>query len=410
MDLITALPRTPRGNDSILVFVDRLTKMTHFAPCKHTITAQGCANLMLQHVHRLHGTPKTLITDRGTQFMSEFWTHFCMAHEISHTPSTAYHPQTDGQTERMNRLLEETLRHYVGSVPSSWEQLLPCAEFAINDSVNVSTGQTPFYLNYGRHPRHPTGAESVTRPAPLTVSFSQLIADAVRDARASLRAAQDRMKATADKRRREVTFSVGDKVLLSARNLNLRTAGSRKLRAKYPPLFTITALIGKAAVKLNIPETLPIHPVFHVSLVKPYHEGLHTVPLPDAWDGASPLLQAEAILSHRHVRVHPDVPEQLQFKVKWAGLPTKPTWTSAEDLNGCTDLIDTYWSQHSHTPGTIVPQPVPTLRRSARVAHRLAANQCACITLVTLPDSGQLQVRCSLACIEDDAFWGRGDC
>ena len=388
MDLVTALTPSHRGNDAILVFVCRLSKMVHFAPCKHTVTAQGCADLFMQHVFRLHGVPDTLVSDRDPRWLNDFWTHLCTAWEVRQTPSTSYHPQTDGQTERMIRLCEETLRHYVGHKPSAWEKLLPCVEFAINDSKSGSTGQTPFMVNYGEHPRGPTeaGAQRPVGTCPAAVSYTHAINEVVRDARAALEAAQARQKAASDKHRRDVAFAVGDQVLLSAKNLRL--PGPSKMRPRWVGPYRIEALVGKVAAKLTLPESLGIHPVFHFSLLKPYRSDGTRVPvtLPIVWDGQSPLWRVQRIVGHRKDPASSGV----LYIVQWEGFPPEcSTEVRAADLTGCDALVEHYWAQHRLDAQA--PPPVPVLRRSPRLASR--PNTAACIVLVQLP-SGAMQARC----------------
>ena len=173
MDMIVGLPTTRQGNNAILVFVDRLTKMCHLVPCKHTLTAPQCADLLVKHVFRLHGLPDGFISDRGTVFNNAFWKHMCTVLHITHKLSSAFHCQTDGQTERMNRLLQETIRHYIGSTHKQWEDHLACCEFAINDSRSETTERTPFQLNYGDHPRNPELGWAPPSRLPVAVSFTR---------------------------------------------------------------------------------------------------------------------------------------------------------------------------------------------------------------------------------------------
>ena len=149
MDFITQLPVTPVGYDAIAVFVCRLTKMAHFVPCYTTITALELAFLFLREVVKLHGVPKEFISDRDSKFTSHFWKAVCEKLGTKQGLSTSFHPQTDGQTERTNRVLE--LRHYVNPSHTYWHEHLPVAEFAYNNSHHESIKNTPFFLNYGRH-------------------------------------------------------------------------------------------------------------------------------------------------------------------------------------------------------------------------------------------------------------------
>jgi transposase InsO family protein len=154
MDFIVELP-TCQGLNAILVFVDVLTKMAHFAACKTTCNAEQAAELFNQHVFRLHGLPRVMLHDRGTQFTSQFWTHYYGLCGVAQANSSAYHPQTDGQTERVNRVLEDYLRHYISPFQDNWVSMLTFAEFAYNNAVHESTGSTPFRLNYGYDPVAP---------------------------------------------------------------------------------------------------------------------------------------------------------------------------------------------------------------------------------------------------------------
>lgn len=154
-DRITHLPKTKAGYTAIWVVVDRLTKMTHFAPCHDESNVEEIADLLVKHVFRPHGMPKVVITDRGSEFCNKFCDAVCRAVGTIHSKSTAYHPPTNGQSERMNRVLEDMLRHYVNPRQDDWDTMLPILEFAVNNSWQESVQNTPFYLNTGRHPRTP---------------------------------------------------------------------------------------------------------------------------------------------------------------------------------------------------------------------------------------------------------------
>ena len=134
MDFITQLPRTQSGYDAIYVVVDRCTKMCHFIPTRTTIDAEGTAQLFLDNIFRLHGLPDSIVSDRDPRFTGHFMTALCQKMGIHQKLSTAFHPQTDGQTEKMNRTLEEMLRHFVGPDQDDWEKYLSQCEFAVNNS------------------------------------------------------------------------------------------------------------------------------------------------------------------------------------------------------------------------------------------------------------------------------------
>ena len=133
-DLITALPRTPGGFDAILVWECRLSKMVHLCPSRTDVGAQGWADSFVKEVVRLHGLPQTIVSDRDPRFTSHFWTEVCALLDIKRAMSTAFHPQSDGQTERTNRTLEDMLRSYISPTHTDWDQHLSAVEFAINNS------------------------------------------------------------------------------------------------------------------------------------------------------------------------------------------------------------------------------------------------------------------------------------
>ncbi|KAF1334481.1 Pol protein, partial [Globisporangium splendens] len=154
MDFIFGLPRDKHRRNGVLVFVDRFSKMVHLTPVSDKISAEMTAKVFVDVVFRLHGLPSEIVSDRDTRFTSRFWRTLLGILDTKLSMSTAAHPETDGQTERVNRVLEDVLRSYATSF-GEWSEFLPLAEFALNNSTHVSTGHTPFYANYGLHPRVP---------------------------------------------------------------------------------------------------------------------------------------------------------------------------------------------------------------------------------------------------------------
>ena len=353
MDLIVKLPQTAAKHDSILVFVDRLSKMVHLVPTTESLDAIGFARLFVDHVVRLHGMPATLVSDRGPQFNNKFWEHVCKLTGLRRCMSSAYHPQTDGQTERTNRTLEEMLKSYVAPDQLDWDEHLACAEFAINNSWQESVRNTPFFLNYGQHPLTPASL-SLPRIVPKASDFAEGIMNAVAKAKECLRAAQSRMSSRANEKRVERTYQSGDMVLLSAKNLKHGGPGVRKLKPSYLGPFEVDQMIGDSAVRLHLPpEWARIHNVFHVHLVKPYIGSQEEMPATQQWrappplqflDG-EPLYKVEQLLNHRIVRHGRRA--AYHFLVRWEGYPPEhDTWEPEKNLLSCDSLIALYKAGH----------------------------------------------------------------
>ena len=351
MDLITHLPPTIRGYTSIAVFVDRLTKMVHFAPCHDTMTAADFAELFISEIFRRHGLPETIVSDRDTKFTSAFFVEICRHLGIKQSMSTAYHAQTDGQTERTNRTLEEMLRHYISPTQDDWDLRLPCAEFAVNNAVKAATGYTPFYLNYGRHPRSPSAVQMQTN-IPAANELVGSLSEALTRARDCLTAAQARMKRFADQRRRDLEFSIGDKVLLNSRNIRIKSNGTRKLLPKFLGPFSITKKVGTLAYQLELPASMgKTHPVFHVSLLRPYHatSDQSLPPMPTVVDGEMEF-EVERILNHRDIKISQNSRRtKREYLVKWSGYGHEHnSWESAKDCGHSQDLIQDYHASTQH--------------------------------------------------------------
>lgn len=345
MDLITRLPKTKTGYDAIVVFVDKLTKMVHYAPTHNTAKATDIAKIFLERVVRLHGIPQTIVSDRDTRFTGHFWRAVFTALGTKLAMSTAYHPQTDGQTERANRTLEENLRAYVNVKHDDWDAHLPIVEFAYNNQVNASTGFSPFYLNYGYHPRLPSNLPRAIQDCatPAAANFLTRFDEDLQVAKTNLKQAQDRQKQAADRHRRDKTYNVGEQVLLSTANLDLRLPGqSKKLLAKWIGPFTIQAVQSPVTYRLDLPpEYQRLHPSFHTSLLRPYHEQGQGFPgrpklnrpLPELNKDGAEEYEVEQVLAKENRRVRGrNVPYYL---IKWKGYPESDnTWEPYANLAG----------------------------------------------------------------------------
>lgn len=365
MDLITDLPPTKHGYDTIVTFVDRLTKLVHFAPTTKSVNGEGLARLFVSTWYKYHGMPKVIISDRDRRYMGNFWQALFKSVGTDLRFSTAYHAQTDGQSERANRTLEEVLRHFVSPRQDDWDQHLDLAEFAVNDSVSPSTGYTPFYLAYGEHPLSPidVAAEVVV---PAAQSFTQHMAEALHHARSKLQEAQLRQAQQANKHRREVQFQAGDKVRLSTANLRLPSSMSKKLTPKYVGPFVVEKPVGKVAYKLKLPPSLPVHPVFHVSLLQPWHKddefpdhGELSPPPPIYEDDNQ--WRVDKLLDKRQRRFSPRGPWVTEYLVRWDGYgPEDDEWVRESNIED--SLIEEYERTHHGQ----MPIAVRSTRKSSR--------------------------------------------
>jgi hypothetical protein len=254
MDLITKLPKTSKGNDAIIVFVDKFTKMVHYAATTTTCTAVEVARIFFDSVVRLHGVPMHIVSDRDPRFTSKFWQHLWQTLGTQLKMSTSHHPQTDGQTERANRTLEDVLRHYVSKQQDDWDEHLTAAEIAVNSSVNVSTGFSPFYLNYGDHPFFPDHIPLDTTSNNTVYELMQRLQQNIELARNNMEQARLKQTSYSNQHRRDVSFKEGEMVWLSTQNLKLSDGVTKKLSSKYTGPFKILEVTSPVNYKLNIPE------------------------------------------------------------------------------------------------------------------------------------------------------------
>lgn len=344
MDFVKPLPKSKNGNCGIFVVVDRLSKMIRIIAFKKDPTGPEAAKMFFENIYRHHGLPSVIISDRDPVFMGKFWKSLFSTLKTKISPSSAYHPQTDGQTEIMNRKIEEMIRCFANYDKSNWDEHLIEFEVAYNSSVHSSTTFTPFYLNYGHHPRtipldilHPTN--------PSAESFLEKITEITKNARSEISKANEQMAKQANKKRTQVPFKIHDKVLLSTTNLSLDDgSGTRKLHPKYCGPFQITEKINDVTFRLELPQPMlerKIHNAFHASLLKPYKDDSFQRNLPppppvQLADGQTEY-EVEKILAFRRRR------NKQQYLVKWTGYPDyENCWTNKEDLENCKDLIQEF--------------------------------------------------------------------
>ena len=348
MDLITALPMTTHGHDAIFTIVDRFSKMCHFIPTTSNVDAPSLASLFLSHILKLHGLPKSIVSDRDPRFTGAFWKTLHQRLGTTLSFSTSYHPQTDGQSERANRTIEQMLRPFVQSNQQEWDVVLPLLEFSYNNSISPSTGFSPFYLTHGHHPLLPTSF-IVDSPNPEASSRLQLIHDNIVKAHASISQAQERQRHYANKHRRHVTYSIGDMVRLSTHDLNLEHIyPSSKFKPRFIGPFKVVKTPSPTTCTLDLPPHMQIHNVFHVSKLLPYTDPStfhssrrpHHLPPPFIING-EPEYEVEAILKKRHHR------SRVQYLVKWKGYPLHDaTWEPLSNLQNCQDMVRAFEKSH----------------------------------------------------------------
>lgn len=414
VDYITPLPECERDEKKykhIVVVVCRLTKMRHFIPVAG-LSAEELARVFISRVYALHGTPDTILSDRGTQFISEFWHQLSDRLGITLKHSSAFHPETDGQTERVNAQLEQYLRAFMSFHQDDWVDWLPLAEFASNNVASESTGVSPFFANYGFHPS--LGTEP-TKPCPPDRTPQQKkeflkannIADRFDRILTQLKAlaAQSarRYEENANESREDAPrYTVGQEVFIDTRNMKTNRP-MKKGDDKWAGPYKILEVYPRACA-LELPEGMRIFPVFHNSLLRPKSPGLG---LP----GQEQINEAESKNIKGRVLERDDETGEivqkwyfdklldchnedgLHYLVKWRD--HKPTWQPASDLKGQDDALIAFHKANPDKPGPpswvkrekpdtkvtkpstappvrqpAIPQPAKSsLRRSPRLRH-----------------------------------------
>ncbi|KAK1678256.1 hypothetical protein QYE76_039104 [Lolium multiflorum] len=335
MDFIEGLPLSDRTN-VILVVVDRFTKVAHFLPLKHPYTAQDVARVFVDGIVKLHGMPRSITSDRDTIFTSHFWKTLFKTLGTKLNYTTAYHPQTDGQSERVNQCLEMFLRCMVQDEPTAWRRWLPLAEFWYNATTHTSIGCSPFKALYGHEPNMGAMPELDTVTEPSVAGVIKDRAAQLELLKKHLTTAQLRMKTFADRNRTEKQFQVGDAVLLKLQPYAQATVINRpypKLAYKYFGPYKILDKVGQVSYRLELPEGTKVHNVFHVSQLKefrpdytPVFAELPKLPLLDSTETAP-----ERILDRRLVKKgNAALPQML---IKWKHLPEDAaTWEDWDTL------------------------------------------------------------------------------
>lgn len=383
VDYVTPLPDCKRGAGTynhVLVIVDRLTKMRHYIPTE-SLSADEMARKFISKVYCLHGLPKTVISDRGSQFVSAFWRSLSTALGVTLTPSSGHQPQTNGQTERINAELKQFLRLYINWAQDDWVDWLPLAEFAGNNMTSETTGVSPFFANYGFNPRmgveptetlcppgySPEQRQEFFKAQELAVRF-QTVWDQVR---ALSKQAQDRYEEQANRHRVDAPiYKAGDWVLLDMTHLSTGRP-HEGLAPRYEGPFEVLQA-SSHAVKLRLPENIKVNNVFHVSKVKTYTEpelpqqrdqdtevranqGREITRTDDVDDRPQALWEVEDVLDYGQTDGR-----RWMYLVQYKGHP--PSWQPARDLDlpQMHPLLRRFHQEHPE-----LPPPRQWLRKEA---------------------------------------------
>ena len=341
MDFITKLPKskhpvTRQLYDSIFVIVDKLTKYAEFIPFREDYTTQDLAFILLDRLIRYHGIPKSITSDRDKLFKSKYWGTLLSLLGTKRKLSTSHHPQTDGQTERINQVLETYLRHYVNNRQDNWVKLLPLAQLAYNNKRSDTTAYTPFYANHGKHPNLFLQGDTNTPTDAINASAAELVKDMGslhNTLNSNIQKQQQRTTVTANKRRKIAPqLKKGDKVYLLTRNLRTKKPSKKLDHVRVGPFF-IKKPKGPVNYELELPKDARIHPVFHVSLLEP----------------ADPSTPVQTTLNYQ--------PEENEFEVegiidekkvgnvttlliKWKGYSeSENSWEPETNLSNCQRLL-----------------------------------------------------------------------
>ncbi|GJS57908.1 putative reverse transcriptase domain-containing protein [Tanacetum coccineum] len=349
MDFITKLPRSSQGFDTIWVIVDRLTKSAHFLPIRENDPLDKLARLYLNRIVARHGIPASIICDRDGRFTSNFWRSFQKALGTDISMSTAYHPETDGQSERTIQTLEDMLRACVIDFGKGWVKHLPLAEFSYNNSYHASIKAAPYEALYGRKCRSPicwaeVGEAQLTGPELIQETTEKIVLIKQR-----MQAAQDRQKSYADRKRKPMEFEVGDRVMLKVSPWKgvVRFGKRGKLNPRYVGPFKVLAKVGKVAYRLELPQELSrVHHTFHVSNLKKCYadeplvmplEGIHV-------DDKLQFVEEPVEIMEREIKrlKRSRIPLVKRTPAIMFAYVTKPLYVTDHELLNCIDVVRNY--------------------------------------------------------------------
>ena len=374
MDFITHLPTTTSGNNVILVIVDRLTKYARFIPLAarraHDIpAAETTADAVFTYWCRIFDIPQTIVSDRDPQFTSKFWTTLFDKYNTKLKHSTAYHPQTDGQTERTNRTLEEILRSYLSPTQTDWDSWLTSAEIAYNNTCHSSTQQTPHELVFNQPRRTMADFIALANNTPNKAITSA--AERLQSAKRCIERAQKKQIQQANKHRRDITYNVGDLVFISTEHMNPKGSTSNKLMYKYVGPYRIIRRISDVTYEIQLPASSKLHPVFYVNRLRKFYPRLTQFADDDGRDIEPPPTiidddyewEVENILSDRVTKNG-----RHEYLIKWSGYTTiHNSWEPIENLVNAKNKINEYHkNQHLQTIDSDLRDYIKTVKNVIR--------------------------------------------
>ncbi|KAG1930238.1 retrotransposable element [Pimephales promelas] len=341
LDFITGLPSS-QGNTVILTVVDRFSKTARFIPLPKLPSARETAQIIVDQVFKIHGLPSDVVSDRGPQFSSLFWKEFCRLIGASASLSSGFHPQTNGQAERANQTIGRILRSLAFRNPVSWSEQLSWAEYALNSAPSSATGLSPFQCCLGYQPPLFSSQETESK-VPSVQAFIQRAKRTWREVRSALVKSRSRTRRAANRRRvKSPRYSVGQRVWLSTLNLPLQST-SRKLAPKFIGPFRILKILSPVSVRLKLSANLRrVHPVFHVSCIKPVIRAPPQPATPPVRVEGAPVYRVRRLLDVRpRGRGH-------QFLVDWEGYgPEERCWIPSRDVLDRSLIDDFYRSRQS---------------------------------------------------------------
>ena len=377
MDFVLGLPRTPRQHDSIMVVVDLFAKMSHFIPCHKTFDASKIEALFMKEIVRLHGIPQSIVSDRDVKFVSYFWKTLWAKMGTKLKFSSAFHPQTDGQTEVTNRSLGNLLRCLVTDHATSWDLVLPHAEFSFNNSVNRSTGCAPFEVVYGIRPNTPLDVNCLPlppRPSEAALDFSSYMSHLHEECKRRLAINANSYATAANSHRKDRQFKEGDMVLVRLKPERFPPGSFTKLHARRAGPFKIIKKLGSNAYLVGIPAEFNISHVFNIEDITAFKGELATtttqdiqpaMPLPEH---TSPRDEVATILDHQSVSTRRG--GYYKFLVQWKNRPhSESVWLQASELQRLHPHLFTNYLHHNLPESSSLGEPAIDANQEANADH-----------------------------------------